>query len=72
MEKKIISKILAVVIGVSVFATGIAYSGNDTEYTDAIDFITSTGIMEGDENGNLNLDDTITRAELLGYIGYAY
>ena len=71
MDKKIISKILAVTVSLTAFATSVIYADSDgtskisDEYTDAVDFVTSNGIMEGDENGNLNLDDTITRAEFI-------
>ena len=29
----------------------------------AVDYVTAQGIMQGDENGNLNLEDGITRAQ---------
>lgn len=69
MNKKTASKILAVVMGISVMSSAVyADSGivsRDNIYADAIDFVTSNSIMEGDEKGNLNLDKCITRAEFV-------
>ena len=42
-----------------------AFAEESADYTDDIDFVTENGIMQGDENGELRLSDTITRAEFV-------
>ena len=69
------TKIIAAIVSVSALFSGVVYAEDEqpptiresakAEYTDAVDFVISNGIMDGDENGNLNLSDTITRAELV-------
>lgn len=62
MVIKMFSKLLALVLSAFMAAPAEAvYSG---EYKGAMDFVTSKGIMNGDENGDLMPDKTITRAEM--------
>ena len=51
-------KAIAVLIAASMLITP-AYAATQ----EAIDYVQSEGIIEGDENGSLNLKDNVTRAE---------
>lgn len=51
-------KAIAVLIAASMLITP-AYAATQ----EAIDYVQSEGIIEGDENGSLNLEDNVTRAE---------
>lgn len=61
MKRKVIT--LAVAASMLV-GCGITMA-EETEYNNEIEFVTSNGIMDGDENGDLSLQDTITRAEFM-------
>ena len=54
MKRKIISSVIAFS-----FLFGTAYAG----YDKATETLTEQGILQGDENGNLNLESYVTRAE---------
>lgn len=58
-------KITAAVLAVSMLVFTSTFATEATEYTDPVDFVTANGIMQGDEKGDLHLDDTITRAEFV-------
>lgn len=38
------------------------------EYAEAVDYISEIGIMEGDNNGNFNPNNTVTRAEMAAIV----
>ena len=59
--KKFLALLLAtlMIAGSVVITTGAAKSGAD--YTDAAHHLAAIGIMKGDENGNLMLDQSVTR-----------
>lgn len=61
--KRIISLIMAVLM---LSAYGVSASGY--ENTDAYFEITALGIMQGDQNGDLHLEDPLTRAEFAAVI----
>lgn len=52
-------KIISVILAVAVTAGAAAAAASET----AVESLQSQGILQGDENGNLNLDSTVTRAE---------
>ncbi|MGN0163711.1 MAG: von Willebrand factor type A domain-containing protein, partial [Candidatus Ornithomonoglobus sp.] len=61
-------KVTAMALAVSILALTNTLASEETEYikyTNEMEFVTANGIMEGDENGDLRLDDTITRAEFV-------
>lgn len=64
--KKLITLIICFYISASVFA-----SADYTWAKDGIDFCTENKIMQGDESGNLNLGNNITRAEMAKMISVA-
>ena len=49
---------LLMVSGMMVFTTGAA---DTTDYSDAANHLAAIGILKGDENGNLRLDENVTR-----------
>lgn len=49
---------LLMVMGMAVFTTSAAAT---TDYTDAANHLAAIGILKGDENGNLRLDENVTR-----------
>ena len=49
---------LLMVMGMTVFTTSAAET---TDYTDAANHLAAIGILKGDENGNLRLDENVTR-----------
>jgi uncharacterized protein YkwD len=59
--KKILTAILALSLAAAMFpAASYAASAQD----EAVAYLAERGIYQGDENGNLNLDKSLTRAEL--------
>lgn len=60
--KKALSVILAAAIGLSA-AAAFADSKTETAVDMAAESLREQGILQGDEEGNLNLDSTVTRAE---------
>lgn len=56
-------KLLSFLLSANLFSTA-AVVPPKTEYKDAVSFVTGEKIMTGDENGDLMLDKTITRAEM--------
>ena len=59
--KKFLSLALAMlmVFGMTVLTTGAAEV--DADYMDAAQHLAAIGVMKGDENGNLMLDQHVTR-----------
>lgn len=59
--KKFLALVLAMlmVLSMAVITTGAASS--DADYTDAANHLAALKILKGDENGNLNLDNGVTR-----------
>lgn len=59
--KRFLSLMLAMlmVIGASVFTAGAA--GNAADYSEAAASLAAIGVLKGDENGNLMLDQSVTR-----------
>ncbi len=63
MYRRIIAAAAAAALAVS---SGLCALAQDKpEYSSDIDFVTTNRIMQGNEKGELNLDDTITRAEFV-------
>lgn len=64
--KKVISSIAAVAIiasSASVFAVNFPDVEESASYAGAVETLTALGIVEGDDNGKFNPDNTVTRAE---------
>ncbi|MCH5212440.1 MAG: von Willebrand factor type A domain-containing protein [Oscillospiraceae bacterium] len=64
MKRKITAITLALSMLAS-FAPFVTAAEAEKEYSDAIDFVTSNSVMTGDDAGNMNLSDPITRAEFV-------
>ena len=62
MKRKIMSLALAAVLCLSM--AGSAFAAGRTEQEAAADYVREQGIMVGDQNGDLNLDSSLNRAEL--------
>lgn len=54
--------ILGLVLSVFMLASGAAYASSETDT--AVAYLVEQGIYTGDNNGNLNLENSLTRAEL--------
>ena len=68
-----LKKVLALVIAFSMMLSVVAFAGyNDVEadadYAGAVELLSALEIFQGDENGNFNPDNTITRAEMAAII----
>ena len=63
--KKVLALVLAFAMAFTMMATaGAAYTDQaDIEATEAVDMLTTLGIMAGDPDGSFRPNDTITRAE---------
>lgn len=67
MKKKILSLFLALCMAVSLFATAWAAFPDvdeNAEYAAAVEYLDEIGLMSGDQYGNFNPDNTVTRAEM--------
>ena len=62
MKRKLLSLTLVFVLCLSLFVP--AFAAEQTELERAAAYVRQNGIMVGDENGNMNLDAGLTRAEL--------
>jgi len=67
--KKLIKRVVpiflaAVLLCGTASAAGFPDVDESAEYAEAVNFIRELGIMVGDENGNFNPDNTVTRAEM--------
>ena len=58
-------KITAIALILSILAPFGVAAETETEYSDAIDFVTSNSVMTGDDAGDMHLADPITRAEFV-------
>lgn len=58
-------KVTALAAAVSILLVCFPAWSQNVEYSDEIEFVIKNGIMDGDENGELDLKDTITRAEFM-------
>lgn len=58
-------KVIILTLAASIIVGSVTAIADGTKYSDEIDFVTTNGIMDGDENGALDLQDTITRAEFM-------
>jgi hypothetical protein len=65
MKKRLLSGLLAALILISLFPAALAVAPNET---DAAQVLAALDIMVGDENGNLQLDRSVTRAEFVKMI----
>ncbi len=72
MRKRVLSALLAVVLlGVMALPAGAASFQDvdeDADYAPAAEYLSSIGVMVGDENGNFNPDRTVTRAEMAAIV----
>lgn len=58
-----VTVICFVVLGTGVFAANFSDVPTNANYADAVNVLVDDGILTGDENGNFNPNNTITRAE---------
>ncbi len=68
-----LKKVLALVIAFSMMLSVVAFAGYndvdaDADYASAVELLSALNIFKGDENGNFNPDNTITRAEMAAII----
>lgn len=68
-----LKKVLALVIAFSMMLSVVAFAGYadveaDADYAGAVELLSALDIFQGDENGNFNPDNTITRAEMAAII----
>lgn len=68
-----LKKVLALVIAFSMMLSVVAFAGyNDVDakadYAGAVELLSALDIIKGDENGNFNPDNTITRAEMAAIV----
>lgn len=68
-----LKKVLALVIAFSMMLSVVAFAGyNDVEadadYAGAVELLSALDIIKGDDQGNFNPDNTITRAEMAAII----
>lgn len=68
-----LKKVLALVIAFSMMLSVVAFAGYndvdaDADYAGAVELLSALEIFQGDENGNFNPDNTITRAEMAAII----
>ena len=63
--KKVLALVLAFAMAFTMMATaGAAYTDSaDIQATEAVDMLSTLGIMAGDPDGSFRPNDTITRAE---------
>ena len=65
---KNLKKVLALVIALTMVLTTVAFASYpdvdaNANYASAVELLSALEILQGDENGNFNPDNTITRAE---------
>lgn len=70
---KTVKKILSLVVAFSVMMSVVAFASYndvdyDADYADALELLSVLEIIEGDELGNFNPEDTITRAEMAAIV----
>jgi hypothetical protein len=66
--RKLLVALLVLTFLLSTFNVGFAADNDDVSRTPAVDRAIALGILRGDDQGNLNLDKPITRAEALALI----
>ena len=68
-----LKKVLALVIAFSMMLSVVAFAGYpdvpaDADYADAVSLLSALNIIKGDDLGNFNPDNTITRAEFAAVV----
>ncbi len=68
-----LKRVLALVIAFSMMLSVVAFANYadvdaDADYAGAVELLSALDIFQGDENGNFNPDNTITRAEMAAII----
>ncbi len=56
--------ILALTASTALAASGFPDVAEDADYAPAVEYLNEIGVMSGDQNGNFNPDNTVTRAEM--------
>lgn len=65
MKKRILSVLLSLALCLSLLPGALAAPAATVSEAEAAQVLAALGVMTGDPDGNLRLDDTITRAELI-------
>ena len=70
---KTVKKILSLIVALSMLTSVAAFASYkdvdyDADYADALELLSVLEILEGDELGNFNPEDTITRAEMAAIV----
>ena len=70
---KNLKKVLALVVALTMVFTTVAFASypdvdTTADYAGAVELLSALEILEGDENGNFNPDNTITRAEFAAVV----
>ena len=64
IQRILIGLLVATLLTCPAFAATFPDVDENTEYAEAVEYVSDAGIMVGDENGNFNPDKTVTRAEM--------
>ena len=65
MKKRILTALLAACLSCSLAAPALAASAAPVPVAEATQVVQALGIMAGDQNGNMNLSNRVTRAEFV-------
>lgn len=65
MKKKILSFVIVLCLTASLFAAPALAVSNDQSTVTAEQIVKALGIMTGDQNGNMNLSNNVSRAEFV-------
>ncbi len=70
---KNLKKVLALVVALTMVFTTVAFASypdvdTDADYAGAVELLSALKVLQGDENGNFNPDNTITRAEFAAVV----
>ena len=70
--KKLLALVLALVMSMSLVTISNAdfKDADKIDYTEAVDVMNAAGVLIGDENGNFNPKENLTRAQAAKIISY--
>lgn len=69
MKKRFRCLIAGILVGVTLICPALAASpfpdvDENAEYAEAVEYLKNVGVMQGDEKGNFNPNNTVTRAQM--------